>query len=164
MFRPEPLKTTIARAKALTEGPVVIADYSDNRVIEVDDQGRIHVSDSAGARVLRMAFDTAFRREIAKALPDHKLEKLKPAHPIYQTHYDIRRVDYTPRVREDFGPFDTPASALADNRQARLFNSSTAPGLSSGPSSQRPRQRGRKRRKGTSTTSQAFPPVSNSAQ
>lgn len=30
VFRPEALETTIARAKTLTEGPVVIADYGDN--------------------------------------------------------------------------------------------------------------------------------------
>jgi len=56
----------------------------------------------------RMAFDMAFRREIAKVFPNHKLERLPPDHPIYHCHYDIRQVDYTTRVREDFGPFDTP--------------------------------------------------------
>jgi len=56
----------------------------------------------------RMAFDAAFRREIAKVLPDNKLEKLPPDHPLYHCHYDIKQVDYTPRVREDFGQFDAP--------------------------------------------------------
>jgi hypothetical protein len=56
----------------------------------------------------RMAFDTAFRREIAKVLPQAKLERLPLDHPIYHSHYDIKTVDYTPRVREDFGPFDSP--------------------------------------------------------
>lgn len=56
----------------------------------------------------RLAFDTAFRREIGKALPNQKLEKLPLDHPLYKAHYDIRRVEYTPRVKEDFGPFDAP--------------------------------------------------------
>jgi hypothetical protein len=56
----------------------------------------------------RMAFDAAFRREIAKVLPDNKLEKLPPDYPLYHCHYDIKQVDYTPRVREDFGQFDAP--------------------------------------------------------
>jgi len=56
----------------------------------------------------RFAFDAAFRREIARVLPQSKLERLAPDHPIYHCHYEIKRADYTPRVREDFGPFDTP--------------------------------------------------------
>jgi hypothetical protein len=56
----------------------------------------------------RMAFDRAFRREIGKVFPDHRLERLPLDHSIFHCHYDIRQVDYTPRVREDFGPFDTP--------------------------------------------------------
>jgi len=56
----------------------------------------------------RMSFDMAFRREIAKVLPESKLERLPADHPLLHCHYDIRTVDYTPRVREDFGPFDTP--------------------------------------------------------
>ncbi len=56
----------------------------------------------------RMAFDMAFRREIGKVLPESKLQRLPADHPVYHCHYDIKRVDYTPRVREDFGPFDTP--------------------------------------------------------
>jgi len=56
----------------------------------------------------RMAFDMALRREIAKALPDAELKRLDYGHPLYHCHNEIRRVDYTPRVREDFGPFDTP--------------------------------------------------------
>jgi len=57
----------------------------------------------------RMSFDIAFRREIAKVLPESKLEKVALDHPIYHCHNDIRQVEYTPRVREDYGAFDTPA-------------------------------------------------------
>ncbi len=56
----------------------------------------------------RLSFDLAFRREIAKVLPDDKLRRLNPDHPVYHCHYDVDRVDYTLRVREDFGPLDTP--------------------------------------------------------
>lgn len=56
----------------------------------------------------RMSFDMAFRREIAKVFPDSRLERLPMDHPIYHCHNEIRSVDYTPRVREDFGPFEAP--------------------------------------------------------
>ncbi len=56
----------------------------------------------------RMAFDHAFRREIAKALPEAKLERLPADHPFYHCHYDIEQVQYTPRVYEDFGRINAP--------------------------------------------------------
>ena len=56
----------------------------------------------------RMAFDMAFRREMAKVFPNQKLEKIPADHPIYHCHNEIRSVEYTPRVREDFGAFNTP--------------------------------------------------------
>jgi hypothetical protein len=56
----------------------------------------------------RLSFDLAFRHEIAKVLPGSKLERLPFDHPLYHCHFDIRTVDYTPRVREDFGAFDNP--------------------------------------------------------
>jgi hypothetical protein len=55
----------------------------------------------------RLAFDGAFRREIGKILPGKPLEKLPAEHPLLHCHYDIKQVDYTPRVREDFGQFTT---------------------------------------------------------
>ena len=95
-----------------------------------DEVGRLQRYLKAGGMLLadaccgRMAFDTAFRREIRKALPEHKLEKLPLEHPIYRTHYDIRRADYTPRVREDFGPFDTPEleGITIDGRLAVVYS------------------------------------------
>ena len=56
----------------------------------------------------RMAFDMAFRREMAKALPEHPLERLPADHPVYHSHYDIQQVAYTPRVHEDFGQLTAP--------------------------------------------------------
>jgi len=37
------------------------------------------------------------------ALPDRRLERLPLDHPLYHCHYDIKQVEYTPRVREDMG-------------------------------------------------------------
>ena len=54
----------------------------------------------------RTAFDLAFRRELAKALPEHRLERLPADHPLLSSHYTIDRIQYTPRVHEDFGPLD----------------------------------------------------------
>ena len=56
----------------------------------------------------RTSFDMAFRREMAKVFPQQKLTRLAPDHPVYRCHHEITQVDYTPRVREDFGPIDTP--------------------------------------------------------
>jgi hypothetical protein len=79
-----------------------------------EEVGRLQRYLKAGGMLLadaccgRLAFDVAFRREIARVLPQSKLERLPPDHPLYHCHYDIKTVDYTPRVREDFGPFDAP--------------------------------------------------------
>jgi hypothetical protein len=72
----------------------------------------------------RMAFDMAFRREIAKVFPDAPLQKLPADHPLYHCHYDIKTVEYTPRVREDFGPFDSPEleAVILDGRLAVVYS------------------------------------------
>ncbi|MGQ9574069.1 MAG: DUF4159 domain-containing protein [Thermoguttaceae bacterium] len=72
----------------------------------------------------RMAFDMAFRRELARVLPGLRLEKLPADHPVYRCHYEIRQVDYTPRVREDFGPLATPEleGITLDGRLAVVYS------------------------------------------
>ena len=72
----------------------------------------------------RLAFDAAFRREIAKALPGQKLERLPADHPLYHSHYDIKQVEYTPRVREDFGAINTPEleGITLDGRLAVIYS------------------------------------------
>ena len=72
----------------------------------------------------RLAFDRSFRAEIAKALPQNKLERLPPDHPIYHSHYDIKTVEYTPRVREDFGALDAPQleGITLDGRLAVVYS------------------------------------------
>ncbi len=56
----------------------------------------------------RLAFDTAIRRELAKVLPQQRLERLSLDHTLYHCLHDIKRVEYTPRAREDFGPLEAP--------------------------------------------------------
>jgi len=72
----------------------------------------------------RMSFDMAFRREIAKVFPEHNLQRLPQDHPLYHCHYDVRRVEVTPRVREDFGPVETPEleGITADGRLMVVYS------------------------------------------
>ncbi len=72
----------------------------------------------------RTAFDAAFRREIAKVMPNGRLERLPGNHPLYHCHGDINQVQYTPRVREDYGPFDTPEleGVTVDGRLAVIYS------------------------------------------
>lgn len=72
----------------------------------------------------RMAFDAAFRAALAKVLPEQKLEPLPTDHPIFSSHYDIGRVEYTPRTREDFGEFNAPAleGVTLDGRLAVVYS------------------------------------------
>ncbi len=81
---------------------------------DAEEVGRLRRYLTAGGMLLadaccgRMAFDMAFRREMAKVLPETPLERLPPDHPLYHCHYEVQAVEYTPRVREDFGPLDSP--------------------------------------------------------
>ncbi|MGC8641427.1 MAG: DUF4159 domain-containing protein [Isosphaeraceae bacterium] len=72
----------------------------------------------------RLAFDLAFQREIAKVLPDHKLERLELDHPVYHSLYDIGKVEYTPRVAEDFGTMSGPSLSgiTLDGRLAVVYS------------------------------------------
>jgi hypothetical protein len=72
----------------------------------------------------RLAFDMAFRREIAKVLPGAKLERIPADHALYRCHYEIRQVEYTPRVRQDFGALDAPEleGITVDGRLAVVYS------------------------------------------
>ena len=72
----------------------------------------------------RMSFDLAFRRDMGRVFPDQKLQRLPEGHPLYHCHHDIGAVDYTPRVREDFGPFTTPEleGITLDGRLAVIYS------------------------------------------
>ena len=43
----------------------------------------------------RKGFDVAFRREMQRVFPQHKLERLKPGHPIYSMQHKIGLVNYS---------------------------------------------------------------------
>jgi len=72
----------------------------------------------------RLAFQRAFARELARALPDHKLEPLPADHPLYHAHNDIKKVEYTPRVAEDFGAMTAPSldGITLDGRLAVVYS------------------------------------------
>lgn len=83
-------------------------------VLSNDEAARLHNYLKAGGILLadaccgRMTFDGAFRREMNKVFPNAPLERLPADHPLYHCHNDIGRVEYTPRVHEDFGPMEAP--------------------------------------------------------
>jgi len=99
----------------------VWSDEQARRLAQYLKAGGILFADSCCGR---MAFDSAFRREMAKVLPDHRLERLPADHPLLHCHYDITQVDYTPRVREDFGHFNTPEieGITIDGRVAVIYS------------------------------------------
>lgn len=72
----------------------------------------------------RMAFHLAFQHEMAKVFPGQRLEKLPLDHPLYHCHNDITSVEYTPRVREDFGPMEAPEleGITIDGRLAVIYS------------------------------------------
>jgi len=72
----------------------------------------------------RAAFHLAFQREIAKVLPEHRLEDIPADHPLYHAHNDITRVEYTPRVTEDFGALNAPSlqGITLDGRLAVVYS------------------------------------------
>jgi len=72
----------------------------------------------------RVSFDLGFRREIAKVFPDARLERIPLDHPVYHNLFDIRRVEYTPRVREDFGSLEAPEleGISIDGRLAVIYS------------------------------------------
>jgi len=95
-----------------------------------DEVGRMQRYLRAGGMLLadaccgRASFDLAFRREMARVFGDRPLERLPLDHPLYHCHYDVRGVEYTPRVREDYGPFDTPEleGITLDGRLAVVYS------------------------------------------
>lgn len=72
----------------------------------------------------RLTFDQAFRRAIARVLPDNKLETLPADHPLYDVHFPIKGVHYTDRTREDFGDISTPTleGITLDGRLAVVYS------------------------------------------
>jgi len=56
----------------------------------------------------RKAFDSAFRRELARVLPNRKLELLPPSHPLYSIQAKIGKVAYSGVVKQSYPDLDTP--------------------------------------------------------
>ncbi|OGV66128.1 MAG: hypothetical protein A2498_00430 [Lentisphaerae bacterium RIFOXYC12_FULL_60_16] len=70
-------------------------------------------------------FDTAFRREIRKALPDSSLIRLPPTHPLFAAGWNpLHEVEYTPAARRDDPTLEYPEffGVFIDNRLAVLYS------------------------------------------
>lgn len=55
-----------------------------------------------------LTFDVAFRREIARVLPDAELAPLALEHPIFRSFHEIGEVRYSTAVRATFGDLSAP--------------------------------------------------------
>jgi hypothetical protein len=55
-----------------------------------------------------LTFDLAFRREIARTVPERELRPLQPDHEIYSCFETIREVEYTTAVRASFPDLKAP--------------------------------------------------------
>ena len=64
----------------------------------------------------RLAFDAAFRRELAKALPGQQLERLPADHPLYHAHYDIKQVELHAAGARGFRPARGPGIGRHQHR------------------------------------------------
>jgi hypothetical protein len=130
------LAVKFKRATVRLEGPAAMAypllyltGHYDFRWTR-DEAGWLQRYLKAGGMLLadaccgRMAFHLAFERELAKVLPEHKLEPLPLDHPLYHSHHDIKRVEYTARATEDFGTMHAPALSgiTLDGRLAVVYS------------------------------------------
>ena len=72
----------------------------------------------------RKGFDTAFRREIARVLPDQKLDRIAPDHPVYRSVFPIQKVEYTPLVLHEHPGLSQPAlEGISLEKQLRVVYS-----------------------------------------
>ncbi len=103
----------LADVEALAHPLLYMTGHHDFRFKDVEVE-RLRGYLAAGGMLLadaccgRLSFDAAFRREMRRVLPDHRLEPLPADHPIYHTVFDISTVRYTPLVERDYGPMNTP--------------------------------------------------------
>jgi len=72
----------------------------------------------------RISFDASFRSQIARVFPKGKLEPIPADHPLLRCLFDVRRVGYTPRVREDFGDLNAVEleGIIVDGRLAVVYS------------------------------------------
>jgi len=72
----------------------------------------------------RKAFDTAFRREIARVLPDQKLDRVPLDHQVYRSVFPIQKVEYTPLALHEHPGLDRPAlEGISLENQLRVIYS-----------------------------------------
>ena len=83
----------------------VLSDVQVQRLRAFLTAGGVLLADSAAGN---KAFDVAFRREIARVLPDSPLAVLPPDCPIYQVPHTITAVEYTPIVQAQAGHVTAP--------------------------------------------------------
>ncbi len=97
------------------------ADEEADRLQRYLQAGGMLVADACCGR---LAFDTAFRQQLAKALPNHRLETIPLDHPLYSIHENIQSVRYTPRTVEDYAPAETPSleGVTLDGRLAVVYS------------------------------------------
>lgn len=67
--------------------------------------GGVLIADSAAGR---KAFDVAFRRELKRALPKHKIERIQRDSQIYQMPYTVRSVTYSDMVKATSPSLNVP--------------------------------------------------------
>lgn len=81
--------------------------------------GMLVASASAGLK----PFDTAFRRELKRALPDGELIKLPPTHPLFTSWVALDRVTYTPAALKEDPRLEHPEfyGLFVDGRLAVLY-------------------------------------------
>ncbi|MBS3733681.1 MAG: DUF4159 domain-containing protein [Phycisphaerae bacterium] len=84
--------------------------------------GGVLIVDAAAGR---KAFDVAFRREIARVLPDRSLDVLPVESPVYRMPYEIRGVDYTRLAEARHGERSAPMleGITIDGQLAVIYSS-----------------------------------------
>ncbi len=98
-----------------------LSDEEIKRLQQFVKAGGIFIADACCGR---MSFDSSFRREMRRAFPDNQLQSIPLDHPIYNNHFNITRVEYTPRVTEDFGPLESPEleAIMFDGKPAVIYS------------------------------------------
>lgn len=72
----------------------------------------------------RKTFDTAFRREIARVLPDQKLARVPLDHPIYKNIFQISKVEYTSLALHEHPGLNVPTlEGITVDNQLRVIYS-----------------------------------------
>ncbi len=72
----------------------------------------------------RKGFDRAFRREIARVLPDRRLERIPLDHPVFRSVFPIGQVEYTPLALHEHPGLKEPVlEGISIDNQLRVIYS-----------------------------------------